>query len=71
MPFGEGRHIFRETSRQLFEAITVTYSALFTSKGTIMAKLRKAGSEAFGDDRTLLAAYDRVWQALPDFCELV
>jgi hypothetical protein len=70
MPLSEERHRFRETSRQLLEGITVTYAALFTSKGTTMAKLRKAGPDVFGDDCTLQVTYESVWQALPDFCEL-
>jgi hypothetical protein len=61
------RHTFRETTRQLFEAIIVIYSALF-HKRTTVERTRDAGPQVFRDDG-LLRAYQRAWGTLPEFCK--
>lgn len=70
MPMTEGRHIFRETTRRLFEAMIVTYSELFKTKAA-MKRIRDAELKVFGGDGDLHSAYQRVWQTLPDFCKLL
>jgi hypothetical protein len=61
------RHTFRETTRQLFEAIIVLYSGLFHKKTTV-ERTRDAGPQVFGDD-SLFRAYQRAWRTLPEFCK--
>jgi hypothetical protein len=63
-----GRHIFRETTRRLFEAIIVTYSEMFKTKAVIK-RIRDAELSVFGGDCDLHKTYQRVWQTLPDFCK--
>lgn len=63
------RHDFRETTERLFEGIIVIYSGVFHKKTTV-EKIRDADFQVFGADQSLYAAYQRVWQALPDFCKL-
>jgi len=60
------RHDFRETTERLFEGIIVIYSGVFHKKTTV-EKIRDADFQVFGADQSLYAAYQRVWQALPDF----
>ncbi|KAK4128703.1 hypothetical protein N657DRAFT_36428 [Parathielavia appendiculata] len=63
------RHTFRETTRQLFEAIIVIYSVLFHKKTTV-ERTRDAAPQVFGDDH-LHRAYQRAWGKLPEFYEQV
>jgi hypothetical protein len=63
-----GRHIFRETTRQLFEAIIVIYSELFKTKA-VVNRIRDAELNVFGGDCDLYKTYQRVWHTLPDFCK--
>jgi hypothetical protein len=66
MPMDE-RHNFRETTRQLLDAVIVIYSGVF-QKGTVVKSLRDAGPEVFGGDLELHKTYRMVWQAMPEFC---
>jgi hypothetical protein len=60
------RHEFRETTRRLFEGIIVIYSGVFLKKTTV-EKIRGADPQVFGTNESLFAAYQKVWQTLPDF----
>ncbi|KAH6650641.1 hypothetical protein F5144DRAFT_598080 [Chaetomium tenue] len=65
-PMDVTRHQFRETTERLFEGIIVIYSGIFHKKSTV-EKIRDADFHVFGADQSLHAAYQRVWQTLPDF----
>lgn len=69
MPVNEKRHIFRETTMRLLNAITVLYSGKFTKQTTVKA-IRDAKAEACGDDRQLHLMFQTAWQALGEFCKL-
>jgi hypothetical protein len=64
------RHTFREETRRLFEAIIVIYSEVFQKKTTV-ERIKDAAPQVFGDDCELYTAYQKIWQMLPDFCELL
>jgi hypothetical protein len=63
----EKRHNFRETTKQLLNAITITYSAFFHKKK--VQKLKAAGTHEFSKDPETQEAFTRAWQGLPEFCK--
>ncbi|KAG7292963.1 hypothetical protein NEMBOFW57_003008 [Staphylotrichum longicolle] len=69
MPENEKRHVFRDTTGRLFDAIVVIYSGVYL-KETVVKKIKDIGFEAFGD-RCLHEAYQRIWESLPDFYQQV
>ncbi|GAB1310502.1 hypothetical protein MFIFM68171_00712 [Madurella fahalii] len=67
----EKRHSFRETTKQLLNAIVVIYAGHFGlfHKRTTLKHFRAAGAQAFSDD--LQAAFQNAWQSLPEFYDQV
>ncbi|KXX80527.1 hypothetical protein MMYC01_202608 [Madurella mycetomatis] len=67
MEMNEKRHGFRETTKQLLNAIIVIYAGhlgLF-HKTTTLKHLRATGAEAFSGD--LQVVFQNAWQRLPEF----
>lgn len=70
MEMNEKRHSFRETTKQLLNAIVVIYAGHFGlfHKTTTLKHFRATGAEALPND--LQAMFQNAWQRLPDFCKL-
>jgi hypothetical protein len=67
MPENEKRHVFRDETGHLLEAIIVIYSGVYQRK-TSLDRIRTIELEVF-EDACLHDAYQRIWQTLPDFCK--
>lgn len=67
MGANEKRHTFRETTKQLLNAITVIYSNIH--KRPTLKRIIAAESQVFSDDYSLRTTFRNAWQRLPKFCK--
>ena len=65
---GPGRNNFCAVTEEVLESMIVIYSVIFRTRNA-QESLRDAGPETFGNDSSLLAAFQAAWQAHFTFCE--